>query len=308
MTKYILKRLGAGIISLFFLVTITFFMMYAMPGSPFAEGGDAKVPQAVIDRMNEKYGLNDPVYVQYGRYLKGLLQGDLGISYKHANRNVNDLISHNFPLTMKLGLVTAGVSLVIGVALGIAAAVKKNKLVDWLARALATVGVSVPLFVIAVLFLYTFTVRLGLLPGVGLTSSRHYVLPVAALSLNSIAYITRMMRSSMLDALGQDYIRTARAKGVKEIMVVAKHALRNAVLPILAYLGTMLASLLSGSFVVERIFTIPGIGPTYINSITDRDYTVVMGLTIFFGFILTVCNIFTDILMAFVDPRVKIYD
>lgn len=308
MAQYILKRLGAGLVSLFFLVTLTFFMMYAMPGSPFADGGDSKVPQVVIDKMNEKYGLNDPVHVQYGRYLRGLLQGDLGISYKHANSNVNDLVGHNFPMTMRLGLVTAALSLVVGLVLGVASAVRKNKLVDWLSRGLATLGVSVPLFVIAVLLLYTFAVRFSVLPAVGLTSWKHYILPAVALSLNSTAYITRMMRSSMLDVLGQDYIRTARAKGVREIMVVAKHALRNAIVPIIAYLGTLLASLLSGSFVVERIFSIPGIGPVYINSISDRDYTVVMGLTIFFGFILTICNIIMDIVLAFVDPRVKIYD
>ncbi len=305
MLRYLAKTLFAGVVSLFVLITITFFLVHAIPGGPFSAAEEKNVPQFVIDRMNEKFGLNDPVYVQYGRYMKSILKGDLGISYKKQNTTVNEIVEQGFPVSAKVGAWAVLVAVIVGIILGILSAIYKNTFIDWFCRIFATIGVSVPGFVIGVFLLYFFAVYLGLFRTMGLQSWKDYVLPVAGLSFTPIAYISRLMRSSMLENMQQDYIRTARAKGVKEFFVIVKHALRNSIIPIVSYVGPLIAALLTGSFVIERLFTIPGIGRFFVMGITDRDYTIVLGMTIFFGGLLILCNILVDAVYVVIDPRIK---
>jgi len=305
MPVYILKRILAGMLTMFILVTITFFLMHAIPGGPFSPAEERNVPESVLKKVEERYGLNDPVYIQYFNYLKNLAHGDLGFSFKQPDRTVNEIIRIGFPVSAKVGAIAAVVSVVIGVPLGIISAVKRGKWMDWASMAFATIGISVPGFVIAVLSMYLFAVKLKILPTYGLTSWRHYILPVGGLALGPIAYIARLMRSSMLEIMRQDYIRTARAKGVSEFWVIAKHAMKNAITPVVTYLGPLVASLLTGSFVVEKLFSIPGMGRYYVTGISDRDYSATLGMTLFFGLFVVIANIIVDILYALIDPRVK---
>ena len=279
--------------------------MHAIPGSPFSKG-EQGVPEAVMQRLNEKYGLDQPLYVQYFRYLDQILHGDFGISYKNSSVQVNDLINRGFPISARIGILAVLVSLVIGILLGVISAVKRGSLFDGIAMVLATIGVCVPLFVISVLLLYLFAGVLKWLPTYGLSSWKHYILPVTCLSFSPIAYIARMTRSSMLEVMQQDYIRTARAKGVAERMVILKHGLRNAILPVVTYLGTLIANLLTGSFIVERLFAIPGLGKYFVDSITARDYNIIMGVTIFLGVFVVTCNLIVDVVYGIIDPRVKL--
>ena len=306
MLKYIFKRLMAGVLTIIVLITVAFFMMHAMPGSPFTQSEQRDIPPEVLERMIASYGLDRPVFEQYLSYWNSLLHGDLGLSYKQANTSVNDIIETHFPVSARVGAVAVIVSLLIGIPLGLLAAVYRGRAIDMASMAFATIGISIPVFVISVLLMYLFANVLQWLPSYGLTSWRHYILPVACLSFNPIAYIARQTRSSMLDALEQDYVRTARAKGVSELLVVTKHALKNALTPVITYLGPLVAGLLTGSFVVERLFSVPGIGRYFVQSVSDRDYTMIMGIVIFFGVFVVICNLISDILLAIVDPRVKL--
>lgn len=306
MLKYIFKRLTAGVLTIIVLITVAFFMMHAMPGSPFTQSEQRDIPPEVLERMIASYGLDRPVFEQYLSYWNSLLHGDLGLSYKQANTSVNDIIETHFPVSARVGAVAVIVSLLIGIPLGLLAAVYRGRAIDMASMAFATIGISIPVFVISVLLMYLFANVLQWLPSYGLTSWRHYILPVACLSFNPIAYIARQTRSSMLDALEQDYVRTARAKGVSELLVVIKHALKNALTPVITYLGPLVAGLLTGSFVVERLFSVPGIGRYFVQSVSDRDYTMIMGIVIFFGIFVVICNLVSDILLAIVDPRVKL--
>lgn len=306
MLKYIFKRLTAGVLTIIVLITVAFFMMHAMPGSPFTQSEQRDIPPEVLERMIASYGLDRPVFEQYLSYWNSLLHGDLGLSYKQANTSVNDIIETHFPVSARVGAVAVIVSLLIGIPLGLLAAVYRGRAIDMASMAFATIGISIPVFVISVLLMYLFANVLQWLPSYGLTSWRHYILPVACLSFNPIAYIARQTRSSMLDALEQDYVRTARAKGVSELLVVTKHALKNALTPVITYLGPLVAGLLTGSFVVERLFSVPGIGRYFVQSVSDRDYTMIMGIVIFFGIFVVICNLVSDILLAIVDPRVKL--
>jgi len=302
---YIVKRIVAGFLTLFVLITVTFFLMHAIPGGPFSPAEERKVPKAVLERIEDKYGLNDPLPVQYLNYLKNLAKGDLGDSFKQLDVSVNELIEQGFPVSAKVGMIAIIVALVVGIPLGITSATKRGRWPDWISMIIATVGISVPNFVLSVLMLFFFAVWLKMLPTFGLTTWQHYILPVAGLSFTPIAYIARLMRSSMLEVMRQDYIRTARAKGVHEMKVIYKHALKNAIIPIVTYLGPLVAALLTGSFVIERIYSIPGIGRYFVTGISDRDYSVVLGLTVFFGAFIIVCNLIVDILYAVIDRRVK---
>ena len=288
------------------LITVAFFMMHAMPGSPFNPAEEKNVPPEVLQRLAESYGLTKPVGEQYLDYWKSLLQGNLGVSYKKTDTTVNQIIGNHFPVSAQVGAIAVVVSLLIGLPLGMLSAVYRGKGVDMACMVFATIGISVPVFVISVLLMYLFCSVIPILPNFGLNSWKNYILPVACLSFSPIAYIARQTRSSMLDAMGQDYIRTARAKGVSEFKVVAKHALKNALTPVITYLGTLIASLLTGSFVVERLFSISGIGRYFVQSISDRDYTMIMGITIFFGIFVVICNLIADIMLAIIDPRVKL--
>lgn len=306
MAKYILKRLLAGLLTIFVLITIAFFLMHAMPGSPFSQEEQKKLTPEGLARLNAKYGLDKPVWEQYLVYMKGLVEFDFGTSFKKPDTSVNEIIFGHFPTSAKVGGIAVLASLLVGIPLGIAAALNRGKLIDWFCMVFATIGISAPVFVISVLLMYVFCGVIPIFPNFGLNGWDSYVLPVACLSFNPIAYIARQTRSSMLDALGQDYVRTARAKGVSEFKVVVKHALKNALTPVVTYLGTLIASLLTGSFIVERLFSISGIGRYFVQSISDRDYTMIMGITIFFGVFVVVCNLVVDVLLAIIDPRVKL--
>ncbi|WP_307992162.1 ABC transporter permease [uncultured Clostridium sp.] len=305
MLKYILKRLVAGTITIFVLITATFFLMHAIPGGPFSPAEEKKVPASVIEAVNEKYGLNDPVYVQYGRYLKGILEGDLGISFKQQSRSVNDIIERGFPVSARVGILAALIAVPVGISIGIISAIKRGRILDYGAMAFATIGISIPSFILTVLLMYLFCNILKLLPTYGLTSWKHYILPVICLAFGPISYIARLIRSSMLEVIRYDYIRTARAKGVSEFLVIMKHALKNACIPVVTYLGPMIAGLLTGSFIIERLFAIPGMGRDFVTSISDRDYSVILGMTIFFGAFVILANIVVDILYCIIDPRIS---
>ena len=304
--KYICKRLFAGVLTIVVLITVAFFMMHAMPGSPFNPAEEKNVPPEVLQRLAESYGLTKPVGEQYLDYWKSLLQGNLGVSYKKTDTTVNQIIGNHFPVSAQVGAIAVVVSLLIGLPLGMLSAVYRGKGVDMACMVFATIGISVPVFVISVLLMYLFSGVLKWLPTYGLTSWKHYILPVACLAFNPIAYIARQTRSSMLEALEQDYVRTACSKGVSEILVVTKHALKNALTPVITYLGPLVAGLLTGGFVVECLFSVPGMGRYFVQSISDRDYTMIMGIVIFYGIFVVICNLVSDILLAIVDPRVKL--
>ncbi len=304
MIKYILKRVGISIITLWAVITITFFMLRLLPGGPFT--GEKNIPEAIMQNLETKYGLDKPVFEQYGLYLKNLLQGDLGESIKYAGREVSEIISYSFPSSAKLGVVVIIIALIFGIILGIIAALKYNTWPDSLCMVLATLGVTIPSFVLASVLMYIFGVKYKLLPVTGLNGPESFILPALALGGYSIAFISRLTRSKLLETLGSDYIRTARAKGVSNFKIIVKHALRNTLIPIITYLGPLVAGILTGSFVVEKIFAIPGLGREFVNTISNRDYTVIMGVTVFYSAILIICNLLVDLLYGVIDPRIKL--
>ena len=279
MLKYILKRILLAIVTIWAVATLTFFLMNMVPGGPFLSE-KAISPQATA-ALEAKYGLDKPLWQQYLTYMAGASHGDFGDSLKQRGRTVMDIITMKFPVSARVGGVSVLVALLLGVPLGCIAALKRGKFLDNLISVVSTCGIAVPSFVICTLLLYFFGVRLQILPTMGLTSWKHYVMPVMALAFYPTAYIMRLMRSSMLDVLGQDYMRTAKAKGLAGGKILFKHALRNAILPVITYVGPLLAYTVTGSFVVEKIFTIPGLGGEFISAINGRDYTLIMGTTIF---------------------------
>lgn len=306
MIRYILKRLVAGFLSLFVLITITFFLMHAVPGGPFSPEKYRNTPEAILEQIEERYGLNDSIPEQYLSYLSNLAHGDLGISFVKLNYSVNELIANGIPASAKVGVWAILLSLLVGLPLGTTAAVRRGHLSDGVSMVIATVGVSVPSFVLCVLTMFVFCDRLKLLPSFGLAGWKCYILPVTCLAFGQVAYITRLMRSSMLETMRQDFIRTERSKGIPELVVIGKYALKNSILPVVTYLGPMIATLMTGTFVVEKVFSIPGLGRYFVSAIGDRDYAVTLGLTIFVGAMIIFCNLLVDIIYAFVDPRVKI--
>lgn len=304
MTRYIFKRIGYGLLTLFIVATITFFLMYMIPGGPFLS--EKAKSEATMQALNEKYGLDKPVYIQYKNYLVNLLHGDLGLSTKQRGRTVNDIITTSFPVSAKLGGWAVLFAVLVGVPLGSIAALNRGKWLDHVIIVFSTTGIAIPSFITSTLLMYYFGVKLNLLPTYGLTSPAHYVLPVISLTLYPAAYIARLMRSSVLDVLGQDYMTTARAKGLSQFIRLFKHALRNAILPVITYLGPLTASTLCGSFIVEKLFTIPGLGSSFIASITNRDYPLVMGTTVFYATLIIFMNVVVDIVYKIVDPRIKL--
>ena len=305
MLKYLVKRIGTAVITLFVAATITFFVMNLVPGDPFMS---EKAPTAAAKAaMEAKYGLDKPLVVQYANYLKNLLHGDFGVSYVQAkNKPIMDIIKQAFPISAKIGAIAVVVATVIGIPLGCLSALRREKWQDNVIRVLSTVGMAVPGFVVATSFMILFAVKLKLVPASGLSSAAAYVLPVITLALSPCSYIARLMRSSMLDVIGQDYIRTARAKGMSEFITTFKHALRNSLIPVITYMGPMIANVLTGGFVVEKIFNIPGLGRYFVKSIESRDYTIIMGVTIFYAAILILMTLVCDIIYKLVDPRIKL--
>ena len=304
MAKYVCKRLGYAILTIFLISVITFTVMNLIPGGPFLS--EKAVTPATQAALEAKYGLDVPKPQQYLNYMNGLLHGDFGESLKQKGRTANDIIFSTFPVSARLGGISILVALVAGVGLGSVAAMCRGKWGDQLIMVVSTLGIAVPSFVVATALMKIFGVELKWLPTMGLSTPLHYILPVFTLAFYPMADITRLMRSSMLDALNQDYIRTARAKGVSKFKMLFKHALRNAILPIITYAGPLLAFTLSGSFVVEKIFNIPGLGREFINCITGRDYPMVMSTTIFLATFLVLMNVIVDILYKIVDPRIKL--
>ena len=304
MLKYILKRILLAIVTIWAVATLTFFLMNMVPGGPFLSE-KAISPQATA-ALEAKYGLDNPLWQQYLTYMAGASHGDFGDSLKQRGRTVMDIITMKFPVSARVGGVSVLVALLLGVPLGCIAALKRGKFLDNLISVVSTCGIAVPSFVICTLLLYFFGVRLQILPTMGLTSWKHYVMPVMALAFYPTAYIMRLMRSSMLDVLGQDYMRTAKAKGLAGGKILFKHALRNAILPVITYVGPLLAYTVTGSFVVEKIFTIPGLGGEFISAINGRDYTLIMGTTIFLATLIILMNVVVDIVYKIVDPRIKL--
>ncbi|MBQ7463331.1 MAG: ABC transporter permease [Lachnospiraceae bacterium] len=304
MAKYIVKRILFGVLTAFVVATLTFFIMNLVPGGPFL-AEKAVTPQAQA-AMEAKYGLDKPLFVQYLTYMGDILHGDMGMSLKKRGFTVNDIIRNKFPVSAKLGLLAVFVSVLIGVPLGSVAAYNRGKVLDNIIIIFSTAGIAIPTFLSSTLMMYFLSVKLKLLPSLGLQTPSSYIMPVLSLSLYPASYIARLMRSSMLDVIGQDYMRTARAKGVSTFKMIFKHALRNAILPVVTYLGPLLAYLMTGSFIVEKIFTIPGLGSEFVAAIPSRDYPLIMGTTIFLACLIIMMNVLVDIAYAFIDPRIKL--
>lgn len=305
MFKYIAKRLLLGVLTIFVLATVVFFGMKAMPGSPFSRDNKG-VPASVMNALNAKYGLDKPVTEQYVIYVTNALHGDFGDSISKKGQPVAEIIASRLPVTAKLGVIAFCFAVTVGITLGIVSALTRHRWVNSLITVLATVGVSFPGFLLAMLMMVLFAVKLGWLPVVGLESFKSYIMPVLALSFSPISSITRLTRASLRDVMSSDYITLARSKGTKEIWVVIKHGLRNALLPVITYAGPMFAAMITGSLVIETLFSIPGIGKEFTNSISNRDYTLTMGLTLLFGTLVIVMTLVSDIVAAMCDPRIKV--
>ena len=304
MPKYILKRAIMSLITAFLVATLTFFVMNMVPGGPFLSE-KAVTPQAQA-AMEAKYGLDKPLFQQYTTYMTGILKGDFGLSIKKRGRTVSQIIGTKFPVSAKVGGLALILAVCTGIPLGAVAAFNRGKFIDNLLVVLSTAGIAIPSFLSSTILIYIFTTKLKWLPSLGLKDAQSYIMPVVALALYPTFYMARLMRSSMLDVMGQDYMRTAKAKGVTTFKAIFKHALRNAILPGITYLGPLLAALMTGSFIIEKIFNIPGLGSEFVSSITSRDYPMIMGTTIFLAVFIIIMNLFVDIAYAIVDPRIKL--
>ena len=295
------------IVTLWTIATVTFVLMHSIPGSPFMRIDDEFGPM-IQEMLEERYGLGDPLIVQYGRYLGNLVRGDLGFSLTRPGLRATDIIGRTLPPSARLGVMAIMLSFSSGILLGVSAAVNQGKLADKVALFFATLGITTPNFVFATLFIYLFGVHLRWLPVMGIDGPRYYVLPLVALSIGTIAFVSRLTRSSVLDVIRQDFIRTARAKGLTRRSVLFKHVLRNALIPLVTVLGPVLATTLTGSFVIENIFAIPGMGNQLVNAVQNRDYTMIMAMTLFFSLILVLGNMLVDILYGVIDPRISLDD
>lgn len=301
---YVLKRLGLALLTVWIVITITFFVMHAVPGGPFL--GEKALSETATKALEAKYGLDKPLFEQYMTYLKDIVtKFDFGPSIKQKGRDVIDIIATGMKTSAKLGLIAAGIALVAGTVLGSVAALRRNSVLDRFIMVLTTAFVSMPSFIMGTFLLLLFTLTWQIFPANG-TQASGLVLPIITLSLSPMANITRLTRSSMLDVLGQDYIRTAKAKGVSSGKVIFGHALKNALIPVITYFGPMLAYIVTGSLVVEQIFAVPGIGRSFVNSIINRDYTLIMGTTIVLAILIVAMNLISDILYKVVDPRINL--
>ena len=301
---YILKRLLLGILTYLIVVTITFWVMQLVPGGPWTR--EKALSQATLDVLNERYGLNQPLFVQYLRYLGRALIFDFGVSYKHKGMEVTEIIFEAFKISLSVGVCAAILALIIGVALGTYAATHQNKFFDRFIMVVTTASVAVPSFVISLVVLYIFAVTLHWVPTTKVNSSGigPYILPVISASLYPTAYITRLTRSSTLDVLGQDYMRTAKAKGLAPRRILVKHGIRNSITPVVTYFGPMFASIITGSLVIEKVFQLPGVGKHFIDSMTNRDYPLIMGTTCLLALLLIFFTLLSDVIYILVNPRV----
>ena len=303
MLKYVVGKILTAVATVFTLATLTFFLVKLLPGDPFMS---ETVPAVIQQKQRAYYGLDKPVYVQYLIYMENLLKGDLGSSLKKAGKSVSSIIATTFPVSAKLGLISFIFSQAIGILFGILCAQFKNRWPDYILMIVAILGIALPSMVLGPLLRFLFGVKLKLLPVTGWGSLRQIVMPAFVLGMSTIAITTRNMRASMLSVTTQDYIKTARSKGIGPTRIVMKHEFKNSLVPIITNIGVEIASIMTGSFVVESIFLIPGLGKYFVDSITTLDYTLVMGLTIFYGAFLVIMNLLVDILYGFVDPRIRL--
>lgn len=305
MLKYIGKRFFVSLLTILVVITVTFFLMRLMPGGPF--DGDKLTPQARAN-MAAKYGTDKPLLDQYTMYLGNLVQGDLGESMVFEGRKVSETIATSFPASAKLGIVAVIIAIVGGVLLGTLAALKNGKWPDRVVVFFATLCITIPSFVIGAVLIYVLAVTFELLPATGFGKLENYVMPCIALSASSLSFITRLTRSKLIDVLKSDYIRTAKAKGLSKSTIIFKHALRNSLIPIVTYVGPLVASILTGGFVTEKIFAIPGLGNEFVQSVTNRDYSMLLGVTVFYCTMLIFFTFLVDILYVLIDPRIKLQD
>ena len=307
MTGYIVRRLLWIIPILLFVTLITFFLMHSVRGGPF--DGDAKSSENAREALKAKYHLTEPIYTQYYYYMTNLLQGDLGPDLNHRGTTVNDILADSWRPTVTLGILATIYILVVGVTLGVIAAMNRNSLLDYLSVGFATLGASVPNFILGVILVTFLAVELQWLPAVGWAKSwtdwKPVVLPVIVLGSLPAAYVARLTRASMIEVMNQDYVRTARAKGLRERVVVTRHILRNAMIPVLTLIGPIMAGLITGSFIVEQFFAIPGIGRAYVQAILGRDYPLIMATTLLYAFVISLANLLVDLSYAAVDPRIR---
>ncbi len=304
MKKYLLKRIAMAVVTIWAIITITFILMHSVPGDPFRQ--ESKMPKVVYENLHKKYGLDKPLSEQYFIYLGKIIRGDFGDSMKSRVETVNDMIRRGLPVSAFIGLEALLIAVVFGPALGAIAALNQNKWPDYLSMIIAIIGVSVPSFIMGTVFIQFLARNIEWLPIGGWGSFRHSILPSIALALMPLAQLARYMRSSMLEVLGQDYIKTAKSKGISKANVVLRHAVRNAILPVVSILGTVATNLIVGSFVIEKIFGIPGLGMFFITSINNRDYPLIMGTTIFYAIILVIMLLIVDIAYMLIDPRIKL--
>jgi oligopeptide transport system permease protein len=300
---YLSRRIFWIIPVLFTVSIITFGLMHAVPGGPW--DSEKRLPAAVQARLNAEYGLDKPIHEQYVSWLGGFVQGDLGPSYRFRDRRVNDIVADGLPTTVQLGVMAFILAVLVGIPLGIFAALGHNRWPDYLSTSLSIVGIATPSFVLAILLIVVFSVQFGLFPTGGWKGPQYWVLPTIALAGFPIAVIARYTRASMLEVTRKDYIRTAHSKGLRNQSVVSRHMIRNALIPVVTILGPTLAFLVTGSFIIERIFSIPGVGQFYLNSITTRDYSLLMAMTMLYAFSVAFLNVVVDVLYAYIDPRIR---
>ena len=303
MGRYFLRRLVYSLLTILLIATVTFIMMHSIPGGPFTR--EKPVPDEILRVLNEKYNLDAPIIIQYLDYMKGLITFDLGPSFSKIGTSVNDLIISGFPHTLRVGALSILLIVVLGIPVGVISALKQNRPVDYIVMFMATLGVTIPSFVLATGIIYFFAGQLGWIPPFGLSNPASYIGPVIALSGYSLSFVARLTRSSMLEVLRQDYVRTARANGLSEFSVIFKHAVKNAVIPVITFLGPTIAAIMTGSFVVERIFAIPGIGRYFVESVSNRDYTTIMAITVLYASFYVIMVLLVDIAYALVDPRIR---
>ncbi len=304
MILFLVKKFLILLLSLFIVASMTFFLMHAIPGDPFTQ--DKAIPEEILKAMYKHYGLDQPLMIQYFDYVKGLVFWDLGPSFKYQGRMVGDIIAEGFPVSLCLGMEALFLSLCAGITLGSIAAFKHMRWQDHATMTIAVIGISVPSFILATFMQYLLAMKLDLFPVARWGSFSQTILPAISLSALPMAFIARLTRSNMIEIMQQDYIQTAKAKGLSTVQIAIKHVLRNALLPVITYLGPLTASILTGSFAVEKIFGIPGLGQWFVLSITNRDYTVIMGTTIFYSALLMLCVFFVDMIYCFVDPRIQL--
>jgi oligopeptide transport system permease protein len=305
MLKFILRRCIYALITLWLIASFTFVLMKNLPGDPLGEGSE-KIPKATRDMLLQQYGLDKPLWAQYVNFINKIIHGDLGFSFQFPAQKVTDIIKQAFPASLELGLYSIAIAIVVGLLLGIIASLNHNKFGDYTAMFIAILGISIPSFVLGPLLSYYIGVKLGWLPAALWEGPTYRILPSVALAFGTIAILARLMRTSMLDVLNQDYIKTAKAKGLSQITVISKHTIRNAIMPVITILGPIFVNVITGTLVVEQVFAVPGLGKHFVTSVYSNDYTMISGLTIFYSAVLIVVILLTDILYGFIDPRIRL--